>query len=592
MLKSNYKKFDLDPYLCFILFLGFVARVSYFLCCAPRQPLYSDEKSVYIPAANYIAESGFGYFLTPRSLWSGPLNPIWIAMFRSNVFYVHCANVCLVTFLCIATSYIALKMFGTGASRFCAALVSFYPPFFIFGPTVLTEAPFCFLLGGSLFLFFLGTSNRKHSVVIVLCSGALLGLSALTRPSLQFFPIFLLASWSFFRIARVRLATDLFKSSLVMTVGFYVIVLPWHAKNYILFHKFGLANGSGAVLYLGNDLRKDGDEPVYSRMNYDTGEITGSFTHLDSEGDKLLTDTAISMILKNPTDIAMLTAEKPFKFLFGSASQYFFPYQSLPAYLSHYPYREQIFPQLISMCLTVFVTVGGLLGLFRIRHCPLEAYHFLCLILVVYFVAIHSITLPILRLLLPIIPILCIFSAGLITNQHRVLPVVLSFATIICSFISFSNCFTVFGIVNSHYRDFFNIMRVVDIAHVPPSHDVIVHDSVITSTGVDPFVVFSFDPLTIATNQVIFLELKSDLSGVVASSETRQAQIFWSDTGCSFSEAKSELFTVKMDSRANIYRISPSLSRNWTGELACLRVDFPDGQLGVSYQVLSLIIAK
>ena len=41
--------------------------------------LYSDERSYYLAGAQGIQDQGLGWYLTPRSLWSGPLNPLWIA---------------------------------------------------------------------------------------------------------------------------------------------------------------------------------------------------------------------------------------------------------------------------------------------------------------------------------------------------------------------------------------------------------------------------------------------------------------------------------------------------------------------------------
>ncbi len=54
--------------------------------------LSSDEKSYYLPGAEAILSEGLGWFLTPRSLWNGPVNPLWIAAFGANPLTVKIAN--------------------------------------------------------------------------------------------------------------------------------------------------------------------------------------------------------------------------------------------------------------------------------------------------------------------------------------------------------------------------------------------------------------------------------------------------------------------------------------------------------------------
>lgn len=66
------------------------------------------------------------------------------------------------------------------------------------------------------------------------------------------------------------------------------------------------------------------------------------------------------------------------------------------------------------------------------------------------------------------------------------------------------------------------------------------------------------------------------------------AQLFWSSNGARFSETASVGFPIVADARNHCYRVDPSLSREWTGSIGQVRLDFPDSLPGLRYEVRSI----
>ena len=135
--------------------------------------------------------------------------------------------------------------------------------------------------------------------------------------------------------------------------------------NFSQFGKAGLANGLGAVLYLGGDLRRNGDEPVYSGVDFDTFRITTPYTHLDTEGDARLVAVAKDRMLQHPLATGALFIRKGARYLLGSFHGYFWPYNGLVGKLEHDPSWRSKCSTLVWLSLQVFVACGAFFSLFR-----------------------------------------------------------------------------------------------------------------------------------------------------------------------------------------------------------------------------------
>ncbi len=251
---------------------------------------YPDEINYYVGGAEQIRAEGLGYFLTARSLWNAPLYPLWIAVLGISVPLVKILNLLMI---CGAGAFIAdaSRRISSRWGGF-AALVGYllYYPLFVFGGTVLSEPPFIFAMVVAFWCWVVG---KGSSFRWGCAAGVALGIGALIRPTIQLFPLLLLVGVVGSVFGRRSRQTGVVRAALGCFLGAAVLILPYVAKNMVLFGRPTIANGFGAVLYLGSDLRKDGNEPVYSRMDFDTYEKTAPYTHLDSEGDSILARAAL-----------------------------------------------------------------------------------------------------------------------------------------------------------------------------------------------------------------------------------------------------------------------------------------------------------
>jgi hypothetical protein len=107
-----------------------------------------------------------------------------------------------------------------------ALLVALSPHLIVSNSYILTETLFCFLLvalGWLISLF-----GKRQSFWLGICIGAIMGIAALVRPSLQFFPLIL----SLFLILQYGWKKG-FRFSLIIMLGFAFTFLPWIARNMI-----------------------------------------------------------------------------------------------------------------------------------------------------------------------------------------------------------------------------------------------------------------------------------------------------------------------------------------------------------------------
>jgi hypothetical protein len=345
--------------------------------------------------------------------------------------------------------------------------------------------------------------------------------------------------------------------------------------NLVQFGKAGLANGLGAVLYLGGDLRRDGDEPVYAGVDFDTYRITIPYTHLDTEGDARLVAVAKERMLRHPVETAELFSRKAFRYLFGSPRGYFWPFDGLVAKLKHEPgLRGKLFAFLWP-ALHVLVVCGALCFLRR-RDLPLILRVYVAA-LVGYFVALHTISFPIPRMVFPLYPYLLVMAVvGMCTRgggQKRRFAVAVV-APIIFAFIAAPRNAEFGTEVNG---SFLNVFEIRFPGTFEGGHDI--QDGRVI--GDDPYQAYRFDHVPLLRTQMVSFAITIACPEDKARKGT--AQVFWRIDGESFTEAKSVAFPMRSISSSHIVR--PALSTLWTGQLTGLRIDLPPEFKGCSVSI-------
>jgi hypothetical protein len=578
-----------------ILLVGALLKLAYFDAYASGGLLdleFPDEWVYYLPGAEMILDQGFGFFLEQRSLWNGPLNLLWIAMFGGEVLAVKLANVAL----SIGTGFllwdVARRSFGRQAGLLAVVLYSLHLPFYVFTPTLLTEPLFIPLFSLFLWLVVLATDRAGRPLILGL-AGAALGFATLARPTTQLLPFFLLGLVVLLALfVRLRPESDidmaaLWKQSGLLLLGFVIVVAPYVAKNAIVLDKVGIANGAGAVFYLGNDLRTNGDEPSFSQMRFNTEEITAPYSHLDTEGDSRLIRATIDEIRERPLDIAWLQPRKAFRLLFGSADHYFRPQSDVVAFV-----QERSGLALLNvwdLVFTTFLVVFGVIGMITV---PMRLLPRLTLIgSALYFVLVHTALFPIPRLALPIFPILVVFVAGFLTRisvRWTIAGAVAALAVFLI--VGFQGIWSDDTTVSDRYVSYFDEVMVSGVGEPERTNDLIVDSGVLESVGTDPYLIFDVEDFDATLNQIVFIEVEAEAPP--DGPESAAGQLFWSAEGVGFSEERSVRFPIEFGGDALIYPVSPSFRGPWEGEISRLRIDLPDGVPGARYNIAAVQVRK
>lgn len=548
-----------------------------------ERAIYPDEISYYLSAAAEIAAHGSRYFLTPRSLWNGPVNPLWIFLWGSSIPLIKILNIGLVSLGGILLWDILRRLVGRQPAYLALAAYSAFPPLFVFSGTLLTEPLFVTLLVLSFWLLVVSGFSVRGG----LASGAIFGLAILTRPTAQLFPFVALVIAIHTGRSRSR-GKNVSAGLYCFALAAVLFVFPYAAKNYIVFDELKIANGMGAVLFLGNDLRMNGDEPIYSDMDFDTYEITAPHTHLDSEGDRRLRNAAFDKIRAHPGTIVTLTAQKVFRFLFGYPQHYFYPYYDVVSYAQAASKRSALW-KLFEIFLTGIIVVAGVAGFF---FSPLpSAVRLLLGAFAAYFVVLHAAAFPIPRLALPVFPVLLVSAAGLVAKAGRkALIALLTLACISSAYISIGQRGTHREIVSDQYRHFFSEQHEISALSPEGFNDVRIDGDVIAMAGADPFLTFRTGGITTRRNQLILIEMKAWLPNMAREPES-SIQVFWSrDAVDAFTEQQAARIGLKADGEFHWYRVNPSKNPLWTGNIEGLRLDFESSHAGMNFALRRLLV--
>ncbi len=464
---------------------------------------YPDEKNYYIDGANFILNDGLKFLVTPRSFYNPPLNLFYLAILKNNIALARILNICIVSFVGVFIWILVRRSVGTSLAFLALIVYSLYYPILHHSGTVLSEPLFISLLIISFFIF----SRFYKNNVATFISGIFMALATFARPATYLFPYFLfgivfILSY-FFTEKKFHIWI---KPTFIFLIGFSLLVIPYCLKNYFLFKKFGMSTGSGAVLYLGNDLKKNGDEPCYSDMDFNTYKLTKEYSHLDLEGDRRLTEAGIEMIKKYPLDVFFLTLRKVPRFLFGNSKNWFFPKKDIiDFYKNENAWR--IFFILSSMVILVFITMSAFVGTVvnNSQNKDLGALKLFAISFVIYMIAVHVPLFPIARMAIPAFPFLLVLAMLGISNYGKYIKqrrwFILIGTILVVLAILFGNLLTKDKVVSKKYVNYFSkIYESNNLAKDKRSQ--------ITSM-LNGESVFIFDEIKLNRNQAIFLTINA-----------------------------------------------------------------------------------
>lgn len=300
------KDFKQDYVIIIIFLLAVIIRLIFVI---------SSEDIPAADAANYdrlglVLSEGRGYVNengTPHS-HCPPFYPFFLSLiyriFGHSYLAVRIIQSIIGALICIFIYLTAKKVCSARAGLWSAFISVVYPPFIKSSEILLTELFYTFLL--VLIIFYLleiqeGAGLKKCAIL-----GLLLGVSLLTRPVMLLFPFFIIPVFIYSN--REDFSRILKKYSVVL-LFFGMIVLPWVARNYIIYHKVVLVSTHGGVTFYSSYCPPGGifgklateDDPVIAEASKITSPILAS---------DFLTKKTISFILNNPRKVLALEFEK------------------------------------------------------------------------------------------------------------------------------------------------------------------------------------------------------------------------------------------------------------------------------------------
>ncbi|QQG46200.1 MAG: glycosyltransferase family 39 protein [Candidatus Niyogibacteria bacterium] len=207
----------------------------------------------YEIATNLLEGRGFSHDSMPPFTPGAermPLYPLFVTglvyIFKS--FWAVLAAQIIIASITPLLAWVIAKYFLTNEKlAFTAGLIMALEPFSVYLSTVLlseTLFTFLFLLGMNFCFKYLEEQNLKNAAF----TGFYLGLATLTRPTIEYLPIFiaLFIFWKF----RKKLSGKLIYQILTMLILFVLVLSPWFWRNYSTFNKLFLTIQPSKNLYM------------------------------------------------------------------------------------------------------------------------------------------------------------------------------------------------------------------------------------------------------------------------------------------------------------------------------------------------------
>ncbi len=237
----------LGGYLRFAAVAGTVVQLPYRGDAAGYYNLAYNLNTFHTFSKDIYADPRTGRALPPPpDAYRTPLYPLFLMPFVHTPPNPHVFNRVALWQALMGTAAVLLlfllmrRLTGTLPALAAAAFAAISPHLVNVSMFMLTETLFGFLVLLSLLAFALHYRERRWFLPGLLLSGALVGLAALTRPILEFFPLALMLVLAVSYPRREAL-----KGAAAVVLGFALVWSPWIARNYM---SLGQANDSATML--------------------------------------------------------------------------------------------------------------------------------------------------------------------------------------------------------------------------------------------------------------------------------------------------------------------------------------------------------
>jgi 4-amino-4-deoxy-L-arabinose transferase-like glycosyltransferase len=227
-----------------------------------------------------------------------PLYPIFIYIVYyifgpGNILMLRLIQGAMGAAISVLTVVLGRKVFSAKVGVWGGLMYAFYPAAWTFTDMVMSEILFGLLLIASL-IFLVDFPRRRMSDAVL--AGLLLGMAAMTRTVLYQFPLFFAAIILITSKERWKHVPHL----VVFLLSFWMVLLPWVARNNRIFDKPIVTTKSGVDLYFYNHnpfmyiIYNYSEEESLNKLSQKTWEMS------EVERDSLARYTAITWIKQHP----------------------------------------------------------------------------------------------------------------------------------------------------------------------------------------------------------------------------------------------------------------------------------------------------
>jgi hypothetical protein len=216
---------------------------------------------------------------------------------------------------------------GRRAARLAGLAVAMSPQLIAAASSLATETPFTALLLSGVASLVCAVGGTRRSAACAALAGVAFGIASLFRPlALVVAPAIAVVATAGVLIDRHRL--DGWRRAAWIAVAVSAcVVLPVMVKNGVRFGRFGIANGLGAVMYLGAHPETGGDDPWALGVALSWPPCAGD--HHASDCDRVLLRQAVEWIRADPAEFVARIPVKIHRAWIGNQREVFHPARGL-----------------------------------------------------------------------------------------------------------------------------------------------------------------------------------------------------------------------------------------------------------------------
>ena len=343
-------------------------------------PELDESAQIYLRAAHVLMD-GKGLSEPSFPVYNPPLYPVFIAtclsLFGDDQVSVKIVQI-FVDSLTMVLIYIVMReIFDVETALLSAGIFTLYPFSTYLAISIASEPLFTFFLAGFVLSSVYAIRYTKWWYYCV--AGALLGLATLTRSTTQFVPLML----PVMLILLGKRGRDSIFCYAALCLSFVLVILPWTVRNYVVLDDFIPVGTSGGIVVLMGSSEKfliiDGKSEMYQVYIPPAG---GKPSQIDKFYTRAGIERHVVHLQTDPLDFVRFMAEKLARLWYATESG-----------------KNHSLILLSQLPIYVFAVIGMIFAWIKGKT---AAWIPLCI--VAYFIALHWLSLPLFRYMVPIMP--------------------------------------------------------------------------------------------------------------------------------------------------------------------------------------------